>query len=898
MTPFRRFASLLVYAFGFIAWSTGAQEIVINEIHYDSPERSSGTQFIELHNPSGASVDISGWRFSDGIKYVFPSGSHIPAGGFALIAGNAQAFQKEFGFAPAGEFTGALKKRGEKLALVDTAGKTVDRIEYGVGFPWPTAAHGGGASIERMNARAEGILAGSWRSSGFIATGSEVATFIPAEDAGWRFRKGTSEASQPPEAWRLAKFSEDPSWTEGRTSIGYGDGDDHTVLSDMAGKYTSLFLRHRFSLAEGLMPATLLLRVRVDDGCIVWLNGHEIARLHMRAGEPKFDWVGEEHEAGAGFEEVLIYDAARLFVSGANLIAVEAFNASPDSSDLTIDLELKTPGGVPRIARPTPGTPNTVLTTTPPPAIRAVENMPPQPRANIPVTITAAITDSDGVQSATLHLQIVEPGRYIRKGDPSYEANWTSIPMHDDGKDGDTRAGDGVFTVVVPAAAQVHRRLVRYRISATDNRGAGVRVPYEDDDCPNFAYFVYNDAPAWTGAVQPGKTAPMTFPASLMTTLPSFHLLASKDDVDGSQWDGAMNKRKFQGAFVCDGKVYDHIEFHNRGQASTYVAGKNKWGFKFNRARDFTPPQVGGRSFKKPWDSISMNACASPWVQSNRGMSGLDEAAAFGLYGLAGAPSSRTFPVQLSVIDQVGEVSEKSQYDGDLWGLYLVVEEPDGSFLDQRGLPDGNVYRIAGGGGDRKHQGTGQSVDSGDWNRFIDQSRRSQPEEWWRANLDLPAYFAFHACNRLTGNVDLREGDNHYFYHRPDGRWTPIPWDLDMIFVPKGHQSGRIDQERCLEIPAIRLEYQNRCRELLDLLVGDATPGGGQVGQLVAEYAALVHPDGFPIAWPELDQCLWDFHPRTSDRGGVGQAVRANGQGDAEGSHGGESRGGRRSAEG
>jgi len=29
----------------------------------------------------------------------------------------------------------------------------------------------------------------------------------------------------------------------------------------------------------------------------------------------------------------------------------------------------------------------------------------------------------------------------------------------------------------------------------------------------------------------------------------------------------------------------------------------------------------------------------------------------------------------------------------------------------------------------------------------------------------------------------------------------------------------------------------------------------------------VVHPRGFPLAWPELDECLWNFNPHTSDKG-------------------------------
>ena len=67
----------------------------------------------------------------------------------------------------------------------------------------------------------------------------------------------------------------------GKAGFGYGDDDDATVIPDMQGRYACVFFRHRFSMAE--IPASLVLMMRVDDGCVVWLNGHEVARLHVPA---------------------------------------------------------------------------------------------------------------------------------------------------------------------------------------------------------------------------------------------------------------------------------------------------------------------------------------------------------------------------------------------------------------------------------------------------------------------------------------------------------------------------------------------------------------------------------------------------------------------------------------
>ncbi len=515
---------------------------------------------------------------------------------------------------------------------------------------------------------------------------------------------------------------------------------------------------------------------------------------------------------------------------------------------------------------PTPGERNSVAMDTPPPSINAIGHVPVQPRGGEPVRVGARITAAGGVKDATLAYQIVDPGKYIRKTDEAFEKEWTAVPMHDDGRDGDAHAGDSIFTATLPAALQQHRRLIRYRISAADTQGHTVRVPYADDACPDFAYFCYTAAAAWTGFPgEPGKGTPWTFPSTLFATLPAITLLAVKDDVEHSQWDGGWNKRKLSGTLIADGKVYDHVTWHNRGQGSTYVTGKNKWGFKFNRTRDFQPAEFAGHPLTRGMDSISMNACASPWVQTNRGMAGLDEAVSFRAYELAGVPASRCQHVQFRVID-AAEEQTANQYTGDLWGLYLLVEDPDGGFLDERALPDGNVYRMAG-GGDKKHQGATLPKDNGDVDAFMNKVRSSPDEAWWRAHVDLPAFYSFHAISRLTGNVDLRENENHYLYHRPDGKWVILPWDLDMMFIPKSHQSGRTDLDRILDIPALRAEYRNRCRELLDLLCDDPSPRGGQFGQMVDEFAVRLHPPGQPFAWPEFDQCLWNYHPHTSDKG-------------------------------
>ena len=65
----------------------------------------------------------------------------------------------------------------------------------------------------------------------------------------------------------------------------------------------------------------------------------------------------------------------------------------------------------------------------------------------------------------------------------------------------------------------------------------------------------------------------------------------------------------------------------------------------------------------------------------NRGMAGMDESLSFRIHQLAGAVAPNTNYLHFRVIDNAVETSPTDQYTGDLWGLYLAIEEIDGGLL-------------------------------------------------------------------------------------------------------------------------------------------------------------------------------------------------------------------------
>ena len=111
--------------------------VVINEIFYHAPDDIQELAYIELHNAGEDPVDISGWAFTRGVKFKFPAGTEMEAGGFVVICRNEARLKRFFGVTAAGVFESNLSAKGERLELTDARGRKVDAVKYSDGAPWP-----------------------------------------------------------------------------------------------------------------------------------------------------------------------------------------------------------------------------------------------------------------------------------------------------------------------------------------------------------------------------------------------------------------------------------------------------------------------------------------------------------------------------------------------------------------------------------------------------------------------------------------------------------------------------------------------------------------------------------------------------------------------------------------
>ncbi|MDG2122208.1 MAG: lamin tail domain-containing protein, partial [Verrucomicrobiales bacterium] len=858
--------------------------IVINEIHYDEDIKSVQGEFIELYNNSDDAVDLSAWYFSSGIDFTFPDPTSIPPRSYLVVAQNPATVQTQFGYSDAlGPWRGKLSNDGETITLRDVSGNIVDKVDYSLGFPWPTVGTAPSPSIELVNPSLENDIGGHWRAAGNIPASSSgggvtPAVYIPRASSAWKYTPGNSI---PPvdgtgKNWNQNGY-DDSSWTTARTPIGYSDGDDNTTIA-MEDNFITFFARHTFDIAPGQVPSSLDLELLYDDALAVWVNGTKVQvtdnALAGNIPTPPTNNLVANHEWNQnepdGYEFFPLAGASGYLVEGTNSIAIQHVNTTLSSSDASMEASLATGGATPggySPRDPSPGAANSVLASNVAPALRKVEHSPTQPTSTNPVSITVKATDNDGVASVTLDYQLVDPGDYINIDDPRYPTNWTTLTMADDGTGGDALTGDDVFTATLPASLQNHRRLIRYRITATDSLGNAVTAPHLDDLQPKFAYFVYAAIPAWTAS----SSSP-TYDFTQLEPVPVYQLITTRQHHEQSQsipnstvgGYGGSDYR-WQGTLVYDGQVYDHIRFRARGGVWRYSMGKNMWKFDFNRGHRLQARDDYGKKYSTKWRKLNFSSLIQQGNFRQRGEQGLFEWAGFKLHNLLGNPAPNTNFAHFRIIehaDQNGPTS--SQYDTDFQGLYLAIEQLDGQFLDEHDLPDGNFYKMEGGSGELNNQGAGQPSNKADLNAFLTYKQNNKDAQWWRDNLVLDDYYSFRAVATAIHDYDIHASKNYFFYHRPvdpldphSDKWQAINWDLDLTWTTTyggGGIRGPLS-EFVLSIPELATGYRNRMREFLDLAFN-----ADQTGKILEECARIIHTPG-EISFVDADRDMWDRNP-------------------------------------
>ena len=134
--------------------------------------------------------------------------------------------------------------------------------------------------------------------------------------------------------WRTLNF-DDSAWQTGPGSIGYGDGDDATVINGGV-----VFMRRSFNVVnlEELVHGHLAMDY--DDGYVAFLNGRELSRSATMndvsvAHNASSNGLHEAVLYSGGIPESIPFDPREWLVEGTNVLAVQVHNENANSSDLT-----------------------------------------------------------------------------------------------------------------------------------------------------------------------------------------------------------------------------------------------------------------------------------------------------------------------------------------------------------------------------------------------------------------------------------------------------------------------------------------------------------------------------------------------------------------------------------
>ena len=172
-------------------------------------------------------------------------------------------------------------------------------------------------------------------------TAAQAPLVIVPTNSAWSYR---DNGLAPDAGWAGPAFDAS-GWASGPAMLGYNAPLVKTPVSfgtDGNNKYPATYFRLAFespvAAAETHGPGVL--RLWVDDGAVIYLNGEELARVRMPAGEVTYQTLASDYASGGnGQWEAFEVPLAALRL-GVNVLAAEVHQRSVSSSDLCFWLEL------------------------------------------------------------------------------------------------------------------------------------------------------------------------------------------------------------------------------------------------------------------------------------------------------------------------------------------------------------------------------------------------------------------------------------------------------------------------------------------------------------------------------------------------------------------------------
>ncbi|MGC8887410.1 MAG: hypothetical protein ACP5MG_09670 [Verrucomicrobiia bacterium] len=179
-----------------------------------------------------------------------------------------------------------------------------------------------------------------WYLPGRTVAGDSVLVLINSNSV-WKY---LDDGSNQGIVWRGLNFN-DSNWKSGAGELGFGDGDERTVISrtnSQGQQIITYYFRRYFVVDDPSEYENLTVLLRRDDGGIVYINGVEVFRSNMPSGTNiTYTTTASGAASDDGYTWFSTVAPATMLVGGTNVCAVEIHQANSTSSDVSFDLQLK-----------------------------------------------------------------------------------------------------------------------------------------------------------------------------------------------------------------------------------------------------------------------------------------------------------------------------------------------------------------------------------------------------------------------------------------------------------------------------------------------------------------------------------------------------------------------------
>ena len=695
--------------------------------------RPGDSQWIELYNRGNQTVDLSGWDFGEGINYTFPEGTKLTANSYLVISNTPSTLARQYpNITILGPFDGNLSRRSETITLRDQYNNPSDTLRYFDGGAWPSKADAGGSTMELIDARADNAQPGAWAGSDELSRTS------------WQTYTFRTTASSSP-------VGNDNQWREfifGLLEEGEILLDDLTVTEDPDGSAISMITNGTFNnlntwRALGNHRDVEIIPDPDGDGSVLYLKA--IGSTEHQHNHVEANLVNNRRVTNGRVYEVSF--RAR-WLSGSHLLHTRLyFNRIPH----TFHLERPDLYG-------TPGTQNSTVVSNAGPTSSDLYHFPVVPAPGESVTISANVTDPNGVENLTLHYR-VEGGEFTATSMSQIgnSAKWEgSIPGQSSGN------------------------VVQFYLTSTDTLGASSFLPAEGPDS-RAMYEVEDGRAATTGCIN------------------NFRIIMDPDDLT---WMFTPRNLMSNGRVPCtvidrEGKAYYNTGVRIKG--SQRARGqRNRVGFNVGFPSD--------QLFRNVHRSVAIDRSEGQVVGQREILFDLMATSSGGIPGefndLAYVISPNPIHTSAAVLQMArfGSVFLEDQFDNGSDGTvyeYELVYYP--TTTDAGGYKVPEPDRVVG----RDINDMGEDPEAYRWTYLIKNNQEfgdyqpamalgkqfSKPTADFNTSvadvLDVDQWLRALAYSCASGAGDsFYSNSNHngQFYGRPDGKVLYFPHDIDFAF--------------------------------------------------------------------------------------------------------------------